>query len=55
MEKTGEVRPGKTPDIERKLAGEKQADAKSKIERLDDDFSKRAANATTDGLRSGQR
>lgn len=50
MEKRGNVTT-KTPDIEQKLRqGEKAADAATKIERLDDDFTKRAADKAASTL-----
>jgi hypothetical protein len=44
MEKRGDVQPGRTPDVEQRLCGTKTADAATKTERLDDDFTKRAAD-----------
>jgi hypothetical protein len=55
MEKTGEIRPGATPDTEHKLpkAGEKQAaDPQTQAATLDDDFTKRAADVATDRLKT---
>jgi hypothetical protein len=46
MEKRGIVEPGRTPDVEARLTGQKQAqaaDPKQQIKTLDDDFTKRAA------------
>lgn len=49
MEKTGEVRPGKTPDTEQKLQGEKTAQAGStqQTKQLDDDVTKRLSDAAS--------
>ncbi len=50
MEKRGLVKPGITPDTEKKLVGEKQADAASKTRKLDDDATKRLSDVAADGL-----
>jgi hypothetical protein len=51
VEKRGVVTE-QTPDIERKLQqGVKAADAKTKIERLDDDFTKQAADKAAGTLK----
>lgn len=53
MEKRGVVEPGRTPDIEQKIPGEKTAQTKkSETDRLDDDFTKRAADAAADSLKT---
>lgn len=50
MEKRGVVTP-QTPDIEQKLKpGEKAAAAATKIDRLDDDFTKQAADKAAEKL-----
>lgn len=50
IEKQGVVKPGITPDTEKKLAGEKQADAASRTRQLDDDATKRLSEKAADGL-----
>lgn len=50
MEKKGEVKPGITPDTEKKLVGEKQADAAAKTRQLDDDATKRLSDGAANGL-----
>ena len=51
MEKRGVVEPGRTPDHKTK-PGTKQASTKEgQTEVLDDDFTKRAADAASDGLK----
>jgi hypothetical protein len=50
IEKTGEVKPGTTPDTESKLGKEKTAGDPSVIEqtkKLDDDATKRLADAAS--------
>lgn len=47
MEKQGVVKPGLTPDTEKRLSGTKTADTRSATKALDDDFSKRAADRVT--------
>lgn len=51
MEKQGVVKPGVTPDTEKRLDGQKTADTKTATKVLDDDFSKRAAQRMADGLK----
>ena len=51
MEKTGDIKPGRTPDIEDRLEKpvEKQADAdkQEQTRQLDDDVTKRLADAAS--------
>lgn len=52
MEKQGVVRPGTTPDTEKKLQpGVKVAGSKEQTRQLDDDMMKRLADKATDSLR----
>lgn len=53
MEKHGEIRPGTTPDNERKLPAEKRAAASTKeqIKQLDNDQRKEFADRVADKLR----
>lgn len=51
IEKKGIVKPGITPDTEKKLVvGEKQADAAAKTRQLDDDATKRLSDVAASGL-----
>lgn len=50
IEKQGIVKPGITPDTEKKLVGEKQADAAAKTRQLDDDATKRLSDVAASGL-----
>lgn len=45
MEKHGAIRPGSTPDVERKLGKEKQSGDKAQTRALDDDVTKRLSDA----------
>lgn len=50
--KTGDIRVGRTPDIEKRLSpGQKQADDKGAQRKLDNDPQKRAADAVADRLK----
>lgn len=52
MEKRGVVDPKETNDIEhRRAVGEKRASNENTIEKLDDDFTKRAADKAADSLK----
>ena len=55
MEKQGVVKPGLTPDTEHRLTkpGEKQAGAQEQVKRLDDDVTKRLAQAAEGPKRNG--
>lgn len=51
MEKQGVVRPGVTPDVEKKLQpGVKVASDKEQTTKLDDDMTKRLADQATERL-----
>lgn len=50
MEKRGVVETGRTPDTESQ-SGEKRASTPKPVEQLDDDFTKRAADAAAAKLR----
>lgn len=52
MEKTGEIKPGKTPDTEHRLPpeGEKKASVARQTEELDDDVTRRLADKASEKL-----
>lgn len=53
MEKRGVVEPGRTPDTNKPPQGVKTAQTKTgETERLDDDFTKRAADTAADSLKN---
>lgn len=44
MEKTGEIKPGVTPDVENRIGEMKTADTETKTAALDDDAKKRLSD-----------
>jgi len=51
VEKRADIKPGRTPDTEGKLRGEKTAAPKQATRELDDDFTHRAADAAAAKLK----
>lgn len=51
MIKTGEIKPGQTPDTEQKLSQEKTADTQAAARELDDDISKRLADRAASSIK----
>jgi len=54
MEKQGIVNQQRTPDVEDRIKGTKQASEKAAAETLDDDITKRAADKFTETLKRGK-